>query len=170
MGTHVISGKFQSRSYDTGTGRNLVRLPTHLRSATRNGIEHGIRHRLFPWWLSRWSGHGHPAINIYYGRSLLDSVLFPGSGSGLTPQFAARYHQYYLSHGAKKMAEKKVIIKRLESIGKLICARKDKAYLGYRLTVATWWSFDACQEWFQWIPDALIITFFRHLFRAVRKG
>ena len=57
------------------------------------------------------------AINIYFKRPLLDSVLFSlALAVGLTPQLLPAIISINLSHGAKRMAEQKVIIKRLASI------------------------------------------------------
>ena len=57
------------------------------------------------------------AINIYYKRPLLDSMLFSlALAVGLTPQLLPVIISINLSHGAKSMAEQKVIIKRLASI------------------------------------------------------
>lgn len=57
------------------------------------------------------------AINVYLHRPVLDSFLFSlALAVGLTPQLLPAIISINLAHGAKKMAEKKVIIKRLASI------------------------------------------------------
>jgi len=57
------------------------------------------------------------AINVYLVRPVLDSFLFSlALAVGLTPQLLPAIISINLSHGAKRMAEKKVIVKRLASI------------------------------------------------------
>ena len=59
-------------------------------------------------------------INVYYGRSVLDSFLFSlALAIGLTPQLLPAIISVNLSHGARRMAEEKVIVKRLASIENL---------------------------------------------------
>lgn len=57
------------------------------------------------------------AINVYLARPVLDSFLFSlALAVGLTPQLLPAIISINLSHGAKRMAQKKVIVKRLSSI------------------------------------------------------
>jgi Mg2+-importing ATPase len=70
------------------------------------------------------------AINVYLARPVLDSFLFSlALAVGLTPQLLPAIISINLSHGAKRMAQEKVIIKRLSSIENLgsmnvICSDK----------------------------------------------
>ena len=60
------------------------------------------------------------AINVYLQRSILDSLLFSlALAVGLTPQLLPVIISVNLSHGAREMAQKKVIVKRLASIENL---------------------------------------------------
>jgi len=60
------------------------------------------------------------AINSYFGRPIIDAFLFSiALAVGLTPQLLPAIIIINLSKGAKKMASKKVIVKRLESIENL---------------------------------------------------
>ena len=60
------------------------------------------------------------AINSYFGRPIIDAFLFSiALAVGLTPQLLPAIITINLSKGAKKMATKKVIVKRLESIENL---------------------------------------------------
>ena len=60
------------------------------------------------------------AINSYFGRPIIDAFLFSiALAVGLTPQLLPAIITINLSKGAKKMASKKVIVKRLESIENL---------------------------------------------------
>ena len=70
------------------------------------------------------------AINVYLARPVLESFLFSlALAVGLTPQLLPAIISINLSHGAKRMAQSKVIVKRLISIENLgnmnvICADK----------------------------------------------
>ena len=60
------------------------------------------------------------AINVYLQRPILDSFLFSlALAVGLTPQLLPAIISVNLSHGAREMAQKKVIVKRLASIENL---------------------------------------------------
>ena len=57
------------------------------------------------------------AINVYLARPVLDSFLFSlALAVGLTPQLLPAIISINLAHGAKRMAQVKVIVKRLASI------------------------------------------------------
>ena len=57
------------------------------------------------------------AVNVYLARPVLDSFLFSlALAVGLTPQLLPAIISVNLAHGAKYMALKKVIVKRLASI------------------------------------------------------
>ena len=57
------------------------------------------------------------AINVYFHRPVLEAFLFSlALAVGLTPQLLPAIISINLAHGAKAMAEKKVIVKRLASI------------------------------------------------------
>jgi len=57
------------------------------------------------------------AINVYLHRPVLEAFLFSlALAVGLTPQLLPAIISINLAHGAKKMAVKKVIVKRLASI------------------------------------------------------
>ena len=70
------------------------------------------------------------AINVYLARPVLDSFLFSlALAVGLTPQLLPAIISINLAHGAKRMAQEKVIVKRLASIENfgsmnVICADK----------------------------------------------
>ncbi len=57
------------------------------------------------------------AVNVYLHRPVLDSFLFAlALAVGLTPQLLPAIITVNLSHGARRMAQQKVIVKRLASI------------------------------------------------------
>lgn len=59
-------------------------------------------------------------INIYFGRPLLDSVLFAlAICVGMAPELLPAIMTVAMSSGAKRMAEKKVIVKKLSAIQNL---------------------------------------------------
>lgn len=60
------------------------------------------------------------AVNVFLGRPVLDSLLFSlALAVGLTPQLLPAIISINLAHGAKRMAQEKVIVKRLASIENL---------------------------------------------------
>ena len=57
------------------------------------------------------------AVNVYLERPVLESFLFSMAlAVGLTPQLLPAIISVNLSHGAKRMAERRVVVKRLASI------------------------------------------------------
>lgn len=81
-------------------------------------FEHGIRH--FGYFLMEVTlvlVVAIFAINVYLARPVLDSLLFSlALAVGLTPQLLPAIISINLAHGAKRMAQEKVIVKRLASI------------------------------------------------------
>jgi Mg2+-importing ATPase len=52
------------------------------------------------------------AVNVYFHRPILESFLFSlAIAVGLTPQFLPAIISVNLSHGAREMAQNKVIVK-----------------------------------------------------------
>lgn len=70
------------------------------------------------------------AVNVYLQRPVLDSFLFSMAlAVGLTPQLLPAIISVNLSHGAKRMAQEKVIVKRLvpiENFGSMNVLCSDK--------------------------------------------
>lgn len=70
------------------------------------------------------------AFNLYFHRPILDSFLFSVAlAVGLTPQLLPAIISVNLSHGARRMAKQKVVVKRLPSIENfgqmdILCADK----------------------------------------------
>ena len=119
MGTHIVSGT--ARALVTLTGKNtefgLVSERLKLKSPETD-FEHGIRR--FGYFLGEVTLVLVVmifAINVYLHRPVLEAFLFSlALAVGLTPQLLPAIISINLAHGAKKMAEKKVIVKRLASI------------------------------------------------------
>ncbi|MBI4180892.1 MAG: magnesium-translocating P-type ATPase [Chloroflexi bacterium] len=119
MGTHVISGSARAVVVHTGQGTEFGKIAEHLRlRPPETEFEHGIKQ--FGYFLMIVTLVLVMAIfatSVYYKRPLLDSVLFSlALAVGLTPQLLPVIISINLSHGARRMAEQKVIVKRLASI------------------------------------------------------
>jgi P-type Mg2+ transporter len=119
MGTHIVSGTAKALVTLTGIQTEFGKVSERLKiKPQETDFEHGIRR--FGYFLGEVTlvlvviifG-----INVYLQRPVLDSFLFSlALAVGLTPQLLPAIISINLAHGAKKMAEKKVIVKRLASI------------------------------------------------------
>jgi len=119
MGTHVVSGSATALIVHTGKETEFGKVSERLKLRPQETeFEHGIRR--FGYFLMEVTlvlVVGIFAINVYLSRPVLDSILFSlALAVGLTPQLLPAIISINLSHGAKKMAQKKVIVKRLSSI------------------------------------------------------
>jgi Mg2+-importing ATPase len=119
MGSHVISGKATALVVRTGTNTEFGKISARLKSRTpETDFERGIRRLgyllmeitlilvivIF-------------SINVLLHRPALDSILFSlALAVGLTPQLLPAIISINLSVGAREMAKKSVIVKRLSSI------------------------------------------------------
>ena len=119
MGTHVVSGEGRAVVTRTGKDTEFGKVSGRLEAKTEETeFERGVRH----------FGYLHVevtfvlvmaifAINVALHRSVLDSLLFSlALAVGLTPQLLPAIISVNLSKGSRKMAEKKVIVKKLSSI------------------------------------------------------
>jgi Mg2+-importing ATPase len=118
-GTHVISGT--GRALAVRCGRNTVfgDIAERLRSQSRETqFERGVRR--FGFLLVEVTlllVLGIFAVNVYLHRPVLESLLFAVAlAVGLTPQLLPAIVSVNLSHGARRMAERRVIVRRLASI------------------------------------------------------
>ncbi len=122
MGTSVVSGSGKVLAVSTGKGTKFGKISERLKlRPPETEFEKGI------------SNFGHLlmevtmllvvavfAINVYLQRPILESFLFSlALAVGLTPQLLPAIISVNLSHGAREMAQKKVIVKRLASIENL---------------------------------------------------
>ena len=119
MGTHIVSGNAKALVMFTGKNTEFGKVSERLKmKAPETEFEHGIRR--FGYFLGEVTLVLVViifAINVYLHRPVLDSLLFSlALAVGLTPQLLPAIISINLAHGAKKMAEKKVIVKRLSSI------------------------------------------------------
>jgi Mg2+-importing ATPase len=119
MGTHIVSGTGNMLIVRTGKETEFGKVSERLKlRPLETEFEHGIRRfGFFLMEITLVLVVGIFAINVYLSRPILDSFLFSlALAVGLTPQLLPAIISINLSHGAKRMAQKKVIVKRLSSI------------------------------------------------------
>jgi len=119
MGTHIVSGNAKALVVFTAKETEFGKVSERLKlKPLETEFERGIRR--FGYFLGEVTLILVVlifAINVYLHRPVLEAFLFSlALAVGLTPQLLPAIISINLAHGAKKMAEKKVIIKRLASI------------------------------------------------------
>ena len=119
MGTHVVSGHAKAVVVRVGKETEFGRIASHVMlRPPETEFERGVRR--FGFLLLEVTlllVFAIFAINVYLHRPVLDSFLFSMAlAVGLTPQLLPAIISVNLAHGAKRMAEQKVIVKRLASI------------------------------------------------------
>ncbi len=122
MGTHIISGMAKAIVINTGKNSEMGHIYRHVKSKQpETEFEHGLKKfGLFLIEITILLVSSVFLINVYFERPVLDSFLFALALSiGLTPQLLPAIVSINLSHGAKIMAEKKVIVKKLNAIENL---------------------------------------------------
>ena len=119
MGAHVISGKATAMVIKTGKQTEFGKISSDLQhKAPETDFERGIRR--FGYMLMEITLLLVIiifAVNVYLHKPPLDSLLFSlALAVGLTPQLLPAIISVNLSTGARRMAKKQVIVKRLSSI------------------------------------------------------
>jgi len=119
MGTHVVSGSAKGLVVITGKQTEFGKVSERLKlRPPETEFERGIRR--FGYFLTEVTlvlVMSIFAINVYLERPVLESVLFSlALAVGLTPQLLPAIISINLAQGAKRMAQAKVIVKRLASI------------------------------------------------------
>jgi Mg2+-importing ATPase len=119
MGTHVQSGEAKALAIATGQATEFGKLSGRIQlKAPETDFERGVRH--FGYMLMEVTlilVIMIFAVNVYLHKPVIDSFLFAlALAVGLTPQLLPAVISVNLAHGAKRMAEEKVIVKRLASI------------------------------------------------------
>lgn len=118
QGTSVISGTGRALVVRTGLDTVFGKLRESLSETSETAFEHGIR------------GFGYfllqittvltlviLAVNIYFGKPLIDSVLFSlALAVGMAPELLPAIMTVSMSSAAARMMERKVIVKKLSSI------------------------------------------------------
>ena len=119
MGTHVVSGHAKAVVVHTGKETEFGKVSERLKfRPPETEFERGVRR--FGYLLLEVTlilVIAIFAINVYFKHPVMESLLFAlALAVGLTPQLLPVIISINLSHGAKRMASKKVIVKRLASI------------------------------------------------------
>ena len=118
MGTHVISGSGRAVVVNTGRQTEFGRISEQLRlRPPETDFERGIRR--FGYLLMEVTLLVIIifAFNVYFRRPILDSFMFAMAlAVGLTPQLLPAIITINLARGSKKLADKKVIVRRLASL------------------------------------------------------
>jgi Mg2+-importing ATPase len=119
MGTHVVSGAAHVLVVTTGRSTEFGAVSDRLAQAQpETDFEHGVRR--FGYFLMEVTlllVIAIFAINVLLNKPPIDSFLFSlALAVGLTPQLLPAIISINLAHGARRMAEKRVIVKRLDSI------------------------------------------------------
>ena len=118
-GTHVVSGTAKALVVETGRNTEFGKIYDRLRLRPAEAeFERGVRR--FGYFLMEVTlilVIAIFAVNVYLRRPVLDSFLFSlALAVGLTPQLLPVIISINLSHGARRMAASKVIVRRLASI------------------------------------------------------
>ncbi|MBX6365637.1 MAG: magnesium-translocating P-type ATPase, partial [Gemmatimonadetes bacterium] len=118
-GTHVTSGSGRALVVRTGKATEFGRIAGRLRvRPPETAFEHGVRR--FGYLLLEITlllTIGIFAVNVYFDRPVLEALLFAlALAVGLTPQLLPAIVSVNLAHGARRMAERKVVVKRLATI------------------------------------------------------
>ncbi len=119
MGTHVISGSGRAVVIKTGINTEFGKVSERLKlHPAETEFEQGIKK--FGYLLMEVTLvmiFIIFAVNVYLNKPVIDSFLFSlALAVGLTPTLLPAIISINLSHGAKRMASKKVIVKKLNSI------------------------------------------------------
>jgi Mg2+-importing ATPase len=121
-GTHVVSGTGKALAVRIGRHTEFGHIAAHLRlRPPETEFERGLRR--FGYFLMEVTLALVMvifALNVWLQRPVLDSLLFSlALAVGLTPQLLPAIVSITLSHGARRMADRRVIVKRLSSIENL---------------------------------------------------
>ena len=122
MGTSVVSGSGKVLAVSTGKRTEFGKISEKLKlRPPETEFEKGVSHfGHFLMEVTMLMVVAIFAINVYLQRPILDSFLFSlALAVGLTPQLLPAIISVNLSHGAREMAQNKVIVKRLASIENL---------------------------------------------------
>ena len=121
MGSFVISGTAKALVIHTGANTEIGKISSRLNYKQDTEFQKGIKQLgYFLVEITLLLVISIFLINVYLGRPVLESFLFPlALAIGLTPQLLPTIISINLSHGARRMAKEKVIVKRPESIENL---------------------------------------------------
>nr|WP_262713655.1 magnesium-translocating P-type ATPase [Panacibacter ginsenosidivorans] len=117
-GTNVISGTATVIVFQAGNDTIFGHMAHSLTETTETAFEKGIKH--FGFFLLRITvilSLIILVVNLYFHKPLFDSVLFSlALAVGMAPELLPAIMTFAMSAGAKRMLQKKVIVKKLSSI------------------------------------------------------
>lgn len=117
-GTNVVSGTAKALVVNTGNDTLFGKVQNSLQTQSETAFEKGIRK--FGYFILRVTivlSVGILAINLYFERPMFDAVLFSlAVAVGMAPELLPAIMTFTMSAGAKRMMNKKVIVKKLSSI------------------------------------------------------
>jgi Mg2+-importing ATPase len=142
-GTHVISGSAKALVIRTGIETEFGKIASELHlKAPETAFEQGMsRFGFFLIQMTLLLLAGIFAVNIIFERPIVESILFAlALAIGMTPQLLPATIATTLALGARRLAEKRVIVKRLSSIENLgamtvLCSDKTGTLTEGRVTL-----------------------------------
>lgn len=154
MGTNVVSGSAYALVIHTGKETEFGKVSERLKlKPDETEFEKGVlRFGYFLMEVTLLMVIAIFAINVYLARPILDSFLFSlALAVGLTPQLLPAIISINLSHGAKRMAQSKVIVKKLSSIENLgsmdlLCCDKTGTLTSGELKLHSYCDMVGCQS------------------------
>ncbi len=154
MGTNVVSGSAYALVVHTGKETEFGKVSERLKlKPDETEFEKGVlRFGYFLMEVTLLMVIAIFAINVYLARPILDSFLFSlALAVGLTPQLLPAIISINLSHGAKRMAQRKVIVKKLSSIENLgsmnlLCCDKTGTLTSGELKIHSYCDMVGCQS------------------------
>ncbi|MHA4740732.1 magnesium-translocating P-type ATPase [Dyadobacter sp. MSC1_007] len=118
QGTNVVSGTARAIVVNTGSDTVFGQIRMSLSETPETAFEKGIKQ--FGYFLLQITltlTIVILAVNVYFGKPLLDSVLFSlALAIGMAPELLPAIMTVAMSSGAARMMKKKVIVKKLSSI------------------------------------------------------
>ena len=181
MGTHVVSGTAVAVVARTGFETEFGRIAARLeRRAPETDFERGVRR--FGYTLLEISLVFVVfifAVNVALDRPVLDSLLFTlALAVGLTPQLLPAIVSITLARGARRMAARKVIVRRLASIENfgsmgVLCTDKTGTLTSGTNRIHSGWGADGTQRekvlFYAYLNASLQSGFPNPIDRAIRE-
>lgn len=165
LGTHVVSGSGKAEIVATGKTTRFGKIAESLRlRRPETEFERGVWR--FGYLLAEVTLLLVLAIfgfNVFLHKPVLDSFLFAlALAVGLTPQLLPAIITINLSHGARRMAQEKVIVKRLaaiENFGSMNVLCSDKTGTSARIKTCVFWLRRVrCQKSWVFVPKLNGVT------------
>lgn len=154
LGTHVISGKAEALIYRTGKETDFGEVAKKLQGKSlETAFEKGIgKFSIMLMQMTLLILSGVLVVNIIFHKPLIDSFLFAlALAIGMTPQLLPATVSMTLAMGARRLAEKRVIVKRLAAIENLgsmtvLCCDKTGTLTEGRMRLHAFMSIDGSEN------------------------